>query len=220
MRSIAISIVAALLVSGLASPTPAQPIDAGTVAYAEKSAGLKAALKSYEAAKAPKAMAINPNGRLQWWAGQGSDAEASRRALESCEFAQKSPCVLAIVGNAVQKIDRAAVPVSAFAGIGDEFDQSKVPFLGDESRAALAASIVAAQRLPTHNVLIVVLHPRGQWWTQWNNYGSAKTGRGNELRAEADALHECRSSRPPDKSWSASDCILYAQDNKVVAKLP
>jgi len=220
MRFVARLVAAALLTAGLASPTLAQSIDASTLPYADKSGGLKATLQSYEAAKGPKALAINPNGRVRWWSNQSSEAEASRRALEICEFEQKSPCVLAIVGKEVRKIERTATPVSAFAGIGATFDENKVPFLSDKNRAALAAAIAWRKQQPTQNVMMVVIHPRGNYWAHWNDRGSAKTGRGNALLAEADALHECRSFTPPDKSWSPSDCLLYAQDNKVVAKLP
>jgi hypothetical protein len=220
MRLVARSIAVVLLISGLVSPSLAQPIDPAALPYADKaSAGIKATLKSYEAAKAPKALAMNPNGRVLWWSGQASEAEASRRVLESCEFAHKSPCVLAIVGNRVQTFDRAAKPVSAFARIGKRFDETKVPFLSDKGRAELAASIATAKRQPRQNVLVVVLHPNGHWWTYADNRSSV-SGRGNAPMAIAGGMNACRSFKAPDRSWKNSDCILYAQDNAVVAKLP
>ena len=117
-----ISLVGLSLVS--ASLTTTVLADDGTLVlsqipyYDKTNDATKTSMKSYAVAKGPKALAINPNGQIYWWGPEANPTEVSRRALENCELSYKQTCVLAVIDDAVQKLDPAAKLVSAFAALG------------------------------------------------------------------------------------------------------
>jgi len=61
----------------------------------------RAKLQAYIKAPAAKALALHASGAVAWVAGQSSENEATRRALERCGFEAHSPCMLYAVGDRV-----------------------------------------------------------------------------------------------------------------------
>ncbi len=218
MKKVVCSVASALLLGCLGGAVLAETIDTGkTPFFDQANNGVRASEKAYEDAKSPKALAINENGKIYWWSNQASDSEASRRALEGCEFNNKSPCVLAIVNDSVQSVDRSRAPVSAFAEIGTEFNVTKIPFLTAKGREGVAGQIGEAERSSHKRPSIaVVIHPRGGYFVYWY---SGRPGT-DQAMANSQALDACTHFTPPNQFWRPADCFLYAESNKVVAKLP
>src|SRR4029077_18342479 len=159
------------------------------------------------------ALAMNPNGQSYWWGPVAHQAEEIRRVLENCELFYKSPCVLAAIDDAVQKLDPAANPVSAFAALGNELDPSKVPFLSDAARKGLAAALEKA-RTSSPQYMALALHPRNGWFL--------KVDPAFASQADADnaALTACVNFTPPNKFWNRGSCLLFSEGTQIVANLP
>ena len=173
----------------------------------------RADINSYAAAKGPKALAINPNGQTYWWGPVESQAEASRRALENCEFSNKSPCVLGAVGDLVQKWDVAIKPVSVFAALGNEIDPRKTPFLREGARKQFATTLAGARK-NTRQYTAVALHPRGGWFV------SVDPSYTSQADADNAALAACVKWPPPNKFWSRGSCFLFSQGTQIVGNFP
>jgi hypothetical protein len=189
-------------------------LDLSQIPYYDKTNdGYKASIKLYAAAKGPKALAMNPNGHGYWWGAVAHQAEAIRRVLENCELSNKSPCVLAAIDDAVQKVDPAAKPVSAFAELGNELDPNKVPFLSDAARKSLAASLENARK-SSPQYMALALNPRNVWFLKFDPAFASQ--------ADADdaALAACVSFTPPNKYWNRGSCLLFSQGTQIVANLP
>ena len=170
-------------------------------------------LASYFAAKSPKALAINADGGLYWWGAVASTTEASRRALEDCELFQKSPCVLGAVDNVIQKPNTGASAGSAFAGLGNELEPDKVPFLSDAARKKLA-SVYRQERKNGLQYMALALHPRNGWYLKVDPSFKSQED------ADAAALSDCAKAVPPNRYWKRSSCLLFAEGSRVVANLP
>ena len=173
----------------------------------------KSDIKSYFGGKSPKALAVHSNGNTYWWGPTANQKEASRRALENCEFSNKSPCVLAALDHNIQKVDPDAKPLSAFSDFGAELDPGKVPFLSDAARANLAKSYLQSQKA-TLQYKALALHPRNGWYLKVDpSYAS-------QADANNAALSACVNVAPPNRFWSRGACFLYAEGSRIVATLP
>lgn len=189
-------------------------LDLGQIPYYDRTNDRsKADLKGYFQAKGPKALAMNANGQSYWWGPIDSQSEAARRALENCEFSNKSPCVLAAVDDAIQKPDAAAKPVSAFATLGNELDPGKVPFLSGAARKRLAGSLVQARKNSLQHMALA-LHPRNGWFLKVD---PAYT---SQADADTAALAACVNFSPPNKFWNRGSCFLFAEGMQIVGNLP
>lgn len=71
-------------------------IEALPLTTEEQAAGLGRALAQ---GQANSAVAMNESGRLTWYAGQASEREAVRRALERCGYLSRAACQLVAVGG-------------------------------------------------------------------------------------------------------------------------
>ena len=206
----------ALASGGFASPVLGDEgtLDVSRLPFYDKTNdGTKADIKSYAAHKGAKALAMNPAGRSYWWGLDAKQAEISRRALEDCELSYKSPCVLAAVGDVIQKWDAAATSVSAFATLASELDPAKVPFLSEAGRNGLAVSLEKA-RNSSAKFMALALHPRNGWYLR------ADPEFASQADADNAALAACVNVMPPDKWWRRGSCLLFAQGTKIIVDLP
>jgi hypothetical protein len=157
-------------------------------------------LRAYGEIPPPKALALTPAGFFSIAAPDAADAATSddmaRLALQRCELASGSACILFARDNAmVNFLPSGQAPFHPLTLVrSGTLDPATTPFIRDDQRGMIAQYL----QLPAPKAL--ALSP-----------GHAQIGIGSGATIEAarqDALDHCESGQ--------RDCLLYAEDDRIV----
>ncbi|MBF0561220.1 MAG: hypothetical protein HQL37_04190, partial [Alphaproteobacteria bacterium] len=173
-------------------------LDPASVPYLSESQ--KASLGGYLAAASPKALVIGSAGHFAWVSKGNTDStreDVQRRALERCQFSNRTPCVLYSVDGLLVGANGAVPPPTPVTlRMSGVFVAADVPFVSQTARDTKMLEYAGAS---PHKALAI--HISGAW-----TYVSK---RNTVEEAKTDALERCAKLRN-------QGCLIYAADDEVV----
>lgn len=186
-----------------ALPAETRPFAAVSVPFVAPES--RASLVAYERHAGARVLALASNGAFAWRADASADADRDdlrRQAVESCEYAARSPCVVYAIGDMVQASGEAG-PLEPVLHIEPgRFDFRFIPFLSGQQRDRVreAYGEQADRRA-------LAISPSGAWGVAY--------GLSNERQARTEAARRCE-----EFDGRRGLCLIYAVGERVVAHWP